>query len=133
MIKEKIDIFNTPLKVRQIYQETVAAYNNEQLILCAIGIRSIIEAICLNEDITIKGLDNKIKELIKRGIVTLKLGQGLQENRLLGNQSAHELERFSDRELLAAIQLIENIIEGHYSTQEKIDLVSWRRRMRKQK
>ena len=127
MIKEKIDVYNAPPKVRRIYRETIEAFNNEQLILCAIGIRAIIEAICLAENITVEGLGNKINALIKNGVITPKLGEGLQENRLLGNQSAHELETFGDMELLAAIQLIENVIDAHYSVIEKINLLKSRR------
>lgn len=120
MIQKKHDIWNAPTKVRRIYQETIEAYNNGLLTLCGIGIRAIIEAICLEEIILVEGLNNKIDELIKKGIVTPKLGDGLQESRLLGNESAHELETFGDRELLACIQLIENVIDGHYSTADKI-------------
>lgn len=120
MIQKKYDIWNAPTKVRRIYQETIEAYNNGLLTLCGIGIRAIIEAICLEEKIIVEGLNNKIDELIKKGIVTPKLGEGLQESRLLGNESAHELETFGDRELLASIQLIENVIDGHYSSADKI-------------
>ena len=120
MIQKKSDIWNAPTKVRRIYQETIDAYNNGLLTLCGIGIRATIEAICLEEKIIVEGLNNKIDELIKKGIVTPKLGEGLQASRLLGNESAHELETFGDRELLASIQLIDNVIDGHYSTPDKI-------------
>ena len=127
MVKERIDIYDAPPKVRKIYHETIEAYNNELPILCGVGIRAIIEAICLEEGITIHGLDNKINALIQKGVVTAKLGEGLHENRLLGNESAHELESFGDQELMIAIRLIENVIESHYNTQSKIQFLKARK------
>ena len=127
MIKERMDVHDAPPKVRRIYHETIEAYNNELPILCAIGIRAIIESICLAENITVQGLDKKIDALIEKGIITPKLGEGLQENRLLGNESAHEHESFGDIQLTTAIRLIENVIEGHYSTSSKIEYLKARK------
>ncbi len=127
MIKERFDIYDAPPKVRRIYHETIEAYNNELPILCGVGIRAIIEAICLGEGITVHGLDNKINALIQKGVVTAKLGEGLHENRLLGNESAHELESFGDMQLSIAIRLIENVIENHYSTPSNIRLLKARK------
>lgn len=127
MIKERIDIYDAPPKVRRIYHETIEAYNNELPILCGVGVRAIIEAICLEEGITVHGLDNKINALIQKGVVTAKLGEGLHENRLLGNESAHELESFGDMQLSIAIRLIENVLESHYSTPGNIRFLKARK------
>ena|SRR3989344_5203970 len=103
-----------PQKIKLILNETLEAYNNEQRLLCASGIRSIIEAVCSNENIEIKGLDKKIDALEEKGIITTVLKEGLHENRLLGNKSVHQIEVFEDRELLAAIELIQMLLESHY-------------------
>lgn len=127
MISPILNSYHAPPKVRKIYLETVDAYNNEQQILCAIGIRAIIEAICLEENIVESDLKKQIEGLINNGIVTKKLGEGLQENRLLGNESAHELASFRDYELLAGINLMEAVIENHYAINEKIETLKSRK------
>lgn len=127
MIKILPEIWTVPTKVKKVYEETIESYNNGLPILCAIGIRATIEAICLNEGVEAETLDDKIRQLISRGIVGSKLGEGLQENRLLGNESAHNLESFGDRELLAGIKLIENVIESYYLAQRKIDILKKRK------
>ena len=127
MIKTIEGVRYAPPKVRRVYNETVEAYNNELRTLCAIGIRSIIEAICIEEGIIQHGLFDKIKELTSKKIVTPKLGAGLQESRLLGNDSAHQLDAFGDLELVTAIKLIENVIESHYAIEDRINSLKSRK------
>ena len=129
MIKEKYEIWHAPARIRRIYHETIEAYNNELLTVCALGIRAVIEAICIEEGVKTEGLYNKIEELIKKGIITSKLGGGLQECRLLGNESAHQLQIFGDEELLAAINLIENVLESHYIMDNKIKDIKDRKKL----
>ncbi|WP_457557354.1 DUF4145 domain-containing protein [Candidatus Harpocratesius sp.] len=116
-----IDIYKSPIKVREIYIETINAYNSQQPILCSIGVRSIIEAICTEEAIKAKNLKLKIIELKKNGIISKTLETGLHESRLMGNEGAHNLDVCTQENLLTAIKLINNLIEGHYSLPERIE------------
>ena len=119
-IEPIFDIWKAPLKVRKIYQETIDAYNNKQPILCSIGIRGIIEAICLEENISKTNLKSKIDELKNKGIITQPLCDGLHESRLIGNDGAHKLEILSQDELKTAIGLINSLIDNHYSLPDKV-------------
>ncbi len=120
IIEPIFDIWRTPNTVRRIYNETIQAFNNKQHVLCAIGIRGIIEAICIEEGINIKNLKSKIDELHNEGIITSTLCEGLHESRLMGNASAHKINLFGDNELRTVIGLINTLIESHYSMPDKV-------------
>ena len=56
------------MKLRKIYREVVSAYNNEIYSLCAAGLRSIIEGICVERNIT----DGEVEYTDKNGDVKKK-------------------------------------------------------------
>ena len=41
-----------PKKLNKIYRETLQAYNNDLTVLCALGIRALIEGICADKSVT---------------------------------------------------------------------------------
>jgi len=49
-------------KLRVIYEEAVACYNNEAFILCAAGLRAILEGICQDKNIGGTNLRAKIDD-----------------------------------------------------------------------
>ena len=121
MIEPIYEVWKAPSRVREIYYETIVAYNNKQPILCSIGIRGIIEAVCLEENIQAKNLELKINALRDNKIITPNLCNGLHESRLMGNDGAHKLGTFSPKDLKTAIGLINNLIDGHYSLPSRIE------------
>ena len=120
MIEPIFEIWNAPFKIRKIYRETIDAFNNNQLILCSIGIRGIIEAFCIEKGIKKRTLELKIDELGTKGIITSTLCEGLHESRIMGNGGAHQLEIFDKEELKTAISLINRLIDDIYSLPEKV-------------
>lgn len=56
-----------PEIIRKIYNETLDALKNGNLILASIGLRATIEAITKQENISGKNLDTKINSLVKNG------------------------------------------------------------------
>src|SRR6266508_1263718 len=52
-----------PTKLKGIYQEVILAFNNELSVLCATGIRALVEGICADKGITGKNLEKKIDGL----------------------------------------------------------------------
>jgi len=122
---------NLPFTIKILYQETIDCYNNNILLLCAAGIRSLVEGICqnkkieggniekINKDGTIekkysKYLDGKINGLFEKSILTEENAKILHEHRYLGNEAVHELSIPSRNELELAITIIEHILESIY-------------------
>ncbi len=73
-----------PLNLHRIYREIIDCYNNDLLILCAGGVRALVEGICQDKRITgimVKNkkkkkeipktdLEGKIKGLVEKGYIT---------------------------------------------------------------
>jgi len=119
-IYPRVEYHHLPSKVKTVYEEVINAYNEDLLILCAIGIRALIESVCIEEKISGKDLKEKIDGLATKNIITKPLSEGLQENRLIGNEGAHRIESYTKEELKIAINLIEILLENHYTIAEKI-------------
>jgi len=117
-----------PQIVSEAYEETIKAYNNGLRVLCAIGIRTVIEAICISEKVNETDLKKRIDALITKGVITSRLSEGFHLSRLLGNDSAHEVKLFPNYELLTAIGLIESVLDNHYCSKTKIDLLKQSRK-----
>lgn len=117
-----------PASLKYIYEETIAAFNNEILILCAVGIRALVEGICSDQEIIGGNLEKKIDGLasiIPKNIVT-----NLHELRFMGNQAAHELNAPQKEELQLAIQICEDLLNYLYELDYKASYLS---RIRKNK
>lgn len=145
-----IKTFNyVPSIIQRIYRETIDAYNTDAHILCAAGLRAVVEGICADKKITngkifykenqeektkiSNGLDGKINGLRENGIITDDRAQALHEHRYLGNDALHELERPSSMILNSAIDIIEHILEEIYEMPPKSRLITDKRILRKKK
>jgi Domain of unknown function (DUF4145) len=142
-----MDFHNAPTTLRRIYRETIDAFNNECLTLCAGGLRAIVEGICADQkikkgpvEIEVKGkmvvqqkttLDGKISGLRENGILTKAKAELLHAHRYLGNEALHDLEMPSVDELRLAIEIIEHVLEELYTIQDKAHEIEWRRKQRR--
>ncbi|MDX2191045.1 MAG: DUF4145 domain-containing protein [Bacteroidota bacterium] len=135
---------NLPLNIKSIYRETIDAYNNDQIILCCAGLRTLIESICLEKSINgrivtnkkgkqvlIENLEAKIEGLSERGYLTAQSSSSLHELRFIGNEALHSLEKPSIEELKLAIQIIELIIENIFELQHKVMKIKRKKEDRK--
>jgi len=126
------DFYTLSETIKTIYSETIECYNIQARVLCAAGIRAIIEGICQNEGIisgtvigkngatkVSKNLDGKISGLMEKNIITKRHSDVLHELRFLGNYAVHELKQPSSTELQLAIEIIEHTIESLYEIEEK--------------
>lgn len=126
-----------PFKVKQVYAETIEAYNNSMFILCSAGIRATIEAICIEKnvcdgpvtviDVTTKkettkqkdNLEGKINGLAEKGILTKANAEILHEHRSMGNESVHNISPHNKDIIMLALNIIENILESIYGIRSK--------------
>jgi|SRR5215213_1322486 len=135
---------DAPAIIDQIYRETIGAFNNSALLLCAGGLRALVEGICAdqnildgpkrdhttgqfvrhresNEVVRKTTLDCKIEGLAENNILTERQAQLLHEHRYLGNMALHELAVPEKDVLIVAINLIEHVMEDLYSIPAQAD------------
>ena len=115
-LKEKY-FQSIPNKLQIIYIEIIHAYNNETPIICAIGIRTLVEGICAARGIKRRNLQDMI-DLLKYDIRE-EYVQKLHTIRFLGNEATHELEIPQEDELKLAIEICESLLDYLYELDSK--------------
>lgn len=106
-----------PASLKDIYREVIMAFNNELPMLCAIGIRALIEGICFDQEITGRTLEKKIEGLAS--ILPKNIVANLHNLRFMGNEAAHELSAPVQQELRLAIEICEDLLNYLYELDYK--------------
>jgi hypothetical protein len=110
----KEDVYDVPEIIQAIYRETLAAIQHDLPTLAGIGIRAVIEAICLDLKAKEKGLAGKIDELVAKSFMTPSGAEIFHGIRLLGNCAAHETKAPNKKQLAAAMKVIDHLLLGVY-------------------
>ena len=103
-----------PKKVLSIYRETYQAIGEKMPILAGVGIRAIIETITQEKEAVGYSLKNKIDSLASQGLITIDGSKILHNLRFLGNSAAHEAKAHTEEELLAALDVVEHLLNSVY-------------------
>ncbi len=118
---EKKEYENIPSQLDSIYAEIVQAFNNGSHILCAAGLRALLEAICVDRDPSLAGPKKRLPQKIDtlKSNVPDKIVDNLHSFRFLGGRALHELERPQPKELALAIEVIEDVLNVVYELDYK--------------
>ncbi|WP_424195227.1 DUF4145 domain-containing protein [Ampullimonas aquatilis] len=114
---------NFPQKTRRIYSETLKALNHNALILGAIGLRALIESVCLEQKTKAKVLAKGIDELAESGLLSKKQAKFLHAHRFMGNVAAHEMIAPKATELVAALDIAETLLKTIYILPEVAEVM----------
>lgn len=108
------DVDLLPDKIQRIYEETLGALNNQQEVLCGIGVRAIIETVCKDKSAAGGDLYTKINSLVGLGVLTQDGANILHKLRTLGNNAAHEVKPHTPKELGLAFDVVDHLLLGVY-------------------
>jgi hypothetical protein len=143
---EEISVFPNPLPLKEpiddnhlipgligsVYLETLAAYNSKSYILCAMGLRSIIEAICIDRKCKMeRNLKLSIEKLRNSGNISELQVDILQNCKDFLNITFHEIKKPSRAEITAAFGAIESILASVYIHPETGEYLRKRHQRRK--
>lgn len=103
-------IIGVPVMIFKAYQEVNDCYNNELRILCAGGLRVIVEAICNHFEIKGNTLGDRINGLSNSKLLSTKSAQALHIHKFVGNFALHRLDMPEKEELKAAIEIVEHTL-----------------------
>jgi hypothetical protein len=100
--------------VERVYREILGAINAELPLLAAIGLRTLIEAVCHDARAKGKNLESLIDSLADLGVLSKAQATTLYSPRLVGNATAHQIAAPEVQELIAALRITETILETLY-------------------
>src|SRR6266540_774323 len=89
--REPVESELFPKTVARIYLETVRALNAGSMILAGGGLRAIVEAICIDQNVLGATLQKKIDDLVLKGLLAKPQADLLHEERYIGNAALHEI------------------------------------------
>jgi hypothetical protein len=119
-------------KLASLYNEAIICYNRKALVLCAAGLRALLEGIC--QDKRIKGGNLKVKiEGLKALLPNKNIIRNLHHFRFMGNKAVHELAAPKRTELALAISVIEDLLNFLYELDYKASQLRDMRRRKKPK
>lgn len=117
VIKEHVpirELYYVPDIVKKTYEQSISAYKEGAMILAGLGFRSVIEAICNDQGIKGKNLEDRINKMSNQGIISDGNAKLLHAVRFLGNDAAHEIKSPDESALNVTLKIIEHIIRSLY-------------------
>jgi hypothetical protein len=115
-----------PAALAKIYQEVIASYNNDGFILCASGVRAILEGVCKDKGVINGTLQNKMQDLCTNNFISQNYENILRKLQILGNGAIHELQEPTHEEISTALDIIEHITEALYEIPRKAEILKQR-------
>jgi Domain of unknown function (DUF4145) len=103
-----------PKVLQNLYTEVEGAFREELSILAGVGLRMLVEGICLEQKISGRNLQEKIKNLQPAGLLSTNAVPILDKLRQIGNFSAHEIKGFSIEQLEYALDIINHVLKSIY-------------------
>lgn len=103
-----------PAVLDELYRQVEAALEQDANILAGVGLRMLVEAICMEQNITGANLKVKIEKLHADGLISKNAVPILDKLRAIGNMAAHEIKGFSPDKLAYALEIINYILKSVY-------------------
>jgi hypothetical protein len=120
--RKRIYIFWTlSERIKNLYGQTIGAYDNKLYLLSVIGLRALLEAIVvdrLDPSEYSSSIKSKIEAL--RKYFSAQVIDTLQEFRFMGNQAVHSLLEPDGGDVHRALNVIEDIMIFFYGVEDKV-------------
>jgi hypothetical protein len=111
-----------PAKLKAIYHEVICAKNEALGILCATGLRSLLEGVCSDKGISGNNLEVKIDRM--KNFLPENIVKNLHAFRFAGNEAVHELEAPPEGELETGLDVIEDVLNFLYALDYKANTLA---------
>lgn len=104
------DYDKLPAKIRDLYDELTYTLGVEARISAGIILRTIVEAICLNQGVPGDNLYQKIRNMHARGLISTNELPILDKLREIGNLSTHEIKSLPLEKLSYAVDIVNHVL-----------------------
>lgn len=112
-----------PPRTKKVYLETLKSLNNSTPLLTAIGLRSLIESICIEQKTGTTYLEEGINKLAQIGWLSKEQAKYLHELRFMGNQAVHKMSIPTPNSLVTTLDIAETILKTVYILPKKVNKI----------
>jgi hypothetical protein len=109
-----VNIWELPDRVCALYKETLTGFNAMAMTLSAVGLRSVVEAACLEQGYTHLTLEMKVQELITQGDFLKRDADYLLTHRFLVDGPLLAISTPTREEFEIALQILEHLLTTLY-------------------
>ncbi|MGC4102333.1 DUF4145 domain-containing protein [Ferruginibacter sp.] len=109
-----IDQEQLPQALYDLYDEIIDAFETESKVLAGIGLRTLVEAICVHQKIPGRILKTKIENLQISGLISSAELPILDKLRQIGNDATHDLKTVSIDKLGYALEIVNHVLISIY-------------------
>ena len=106
--------YELPQNIGFVYKEVLSALFGNMRMLAAVGLRTLVEAICNDQRAAGKSLVEKINQLRDTKVITPAGADILHRVRVLGNTATHEAGPQPIRDLWEALDVVEHTLASVY-------------------
>jgi hypothetical protein len=103
-----------PKTVKRLYDEVISAFESDSPILSGVGLRALVEAICIHQSIPGDNLLKKIIKLQHEGFISKTELPILDKLRIIGNDSAHKMKGLPMKKLELALGIVNHVLTSIY-------------------
>jgi hypothetical protein len=103
-----------PSETLRVYHETLVAISHNLPILTAVGLRAIVESVCLDLKTGTGNLKDGIDALAAKGHLSTNQADYLHKHRFMGNVAAHEIRPPKPDQLIHALDIAETLLKTIY-------------------
>ncbi len=108
------DLAMLPASIRKVYFEVRSSFSKDLEILSGIGLRVILEAVCIDQKIPGKNLAFKITGLQNKGFISANEYPILDKLRVIGNVAAHQIKGLRIEILSYALDIMNHVLTSIY-------------------
>lgn len=103
-----------PSQLASLYDELQGAFENDSNKLAGVGLRMLVEAICIEQGIGGRNLKLRIEKLHDTGLISKNEIPILDKLREVGNASVHGIKSFSIDKLGYALEILNHVLKSIY-------------------
>lgn len=108
------DAHELPAMILDLYDELIEAMQHRSRVLSGVGLRMVVEAVCIQQKIPGRNLSMKINNLFEKGVISKNELEILDKLREIGNVSAHQIKGPTDSILEAALLAVNHLLRSIY-------------------
>lgn len=108
------ELYSLPKVLVNLYEEVSTAFRSQSEILAGVGLRMLVEAICMEQKVEGANLQKKIVSLRENGFISANEEPILDKLRLIGNVAAHQIKGMSLEVLSYALDIINHVLKSIY-------------------